>query len=95
MVLLALYTCKRSHVLLLCILLQIYHQQYICSNFAGYTADWWSVGVILFELLVGIPPFNAEHPQVHTLFLCVMNIYIFVLLIVYLILTSCYVILCL
>lgn len=94
MVLLALYTCKRSHVLLLCILLQAYHQQYICSNFAGYTADWWSVGVILFELLVGIPPFNAEHPQVHTLFLCY-EYYIFVLLIVYLILTSCYVILCL
>ncbi|KAK6926364.1 Protein kinase domain, partial [Dillenia turbinata] len=29
----------------------------------GATADWWSIGVILFELLVGIPPFNAEHPQ--------------------------------
>ncbi|KAG1347120.1 putative serine/threonine protein kinase IRE [Cocos nucifera] len=29
----------------------------------GPTADWWSVGIILFELLVGIPPFNAEHPQ--------------------------------
>ncbi|PKU69987.1 probable serine/threonine protein kinase IREH1 isoform X1 [Dendrobium catenatum] len=29
----------------------------------GATADWWSVGVILFELLIGIPPFNAEHPQ--------------------------------
>lgn len=29
----------------------------------GATADWWSVGVILFELLVGVPPFNAESPQ--------------------------------
>ncbi|AQK63485.1 putative serine/threonine protein kinase IREH1 [Zea mays] len=29
----------------------------------GCSADWWSVGVILFELIVGIPPFNAEHPQ--------------------------------
>ncbi|CAL1405176.1 unnamed protein product [Linum trigynum] len=29
----------------------------------GATADWWSVGIILFELLVGIPPFNAPSPQ--------------------------------
>ncbi|PWA89378.1 protein kinase superfamily protein [Artemisia annua] len=29
----------------------------------GTSADWWSVGVILFEMIVGIPPFNAEHPQ--------------------------------
>ena len=33
-------------------------------NLSGATADWWSVGVIPFELLVGIPPFNAESPQV-------------------------------
>ncbi|XP_052206810.1 uncharacterized protein LOC127811139 [Diospyros lotus] len=32
----------------------------------GATADWWSVGIILFELIVGIPPFNAEHPQIIT-----------------------------
>ena len=29
----------------------------------GAIADWWSIGVLLFELLVGIPPFNAETPQ--------------------------------
>ncbi|CAA3008724.1 probable serine threonine kinase IRE [Olea europaea subsp. europaea] len=37
----------------------------------GATADWWSVGVTLFELLVGIPPFNAEHP--HQIFDNIMN----------------------
>ncbi|THG11933.1 hypothetical protein TEA_009554 [Camellia sinensis var. sinensis] len=26
----------------------------------GYAADWWSVGIILFEFITGIPPFNAK-----------------------------------
>ncbi|XP_057469292.1 probable serine/threonine protein kinase IRE4 isoform X1 [Actinidia eriantha] len=30
----------------------------------GYAADWWSVGIILFECITGIPPFNAEHPEI-------------------------------
>jgi len=31
----------------------------------GYTAtcDWWSLGVIMFEMLIGYPPFCSENPQ--------------------------------
>ncbi|TYI82261.1 hypothetical protein E1A91_D05G210300v1 [Gossypium mustelinum] len=30
----------------------------------GYAADWWSVGIILFEFITGIPPFAAECPEI-------------------------------
>lgn len=29
----------------------------------GQEVDWWSVGVILFEMLVGYPPFFSENPS--------------------------------
>lgn len=30
------------------------------ENFHPFACDWWSIGVILFELIVGVPPFNDE-----------------------------------
>ncbi|KAL3505283.1 hypothetical protein ACH5RR_035124 [Cinchona calisaya] len=30
----------------------------------GYAADWWSVGIILFEFITGLPPFSAELPEI-------------------------------
>lgn len=29
----------------------------------GEGVDWWAVGVIMYEFLTGIPPFNDETPQ--------------------------------
>lgn len=32
----------------------------LLGNGSSYTADWWALGVMLYEFLVGITPFYAD-----------------------------------
>ncbi|CDP07512.1 unnamed protein product [Coffea canephora] len=40
---------------------------------AGFPADWRSIGIILFELLIGFPPFTTELPEALPIFLSLLN----------------------
>lgn len=35
----------------------------LLGNAHGYAADWWSVGIILFEFITGVPPFTDRLPE--------------------------------
>ena len=35
----------------------------LLGTFHGPEADWWSLGAILYEFVIGVPPFNAETPS--------------------------------
>merc|ERR1711991_1186425 len=41
--------------------------EYLCPEIIqakghGYEADWWALGILLFEFLAGYPPFFDENP---------------------------------
>lgn len=34
-----------------------------CESVSNSSLDWWSFGVLVYEFIVGIPPFNDTSPE--------------------------------
>ena len=39
-------------------------QEVLLNKGHGKGVDWWTLGILIYEILVGAPPFNGEDPMV-------------------------------
>ena len=38
---------------------RFFSQEFVNGQGVGLAADWWAVGIMVFELMVGLPPFHS------------------------------------